>query len=112
MDSVEGLLGIRSPSTVFAGIGGNMAQGLGQGFSKAMDGISANMQAAVPTSFNLSPAVNRIDASNGSAGTSPAGGGFTLHIETFVNNSEKDIQRLAYEFEFYRQQAAAARGNA
>ena len=112
VDSVEGLLGIRSPSTVFAGIGGNMAQGLGQGFSKAMDGISTDMQAAIPTSFNLSSAVNRSGASNGSAGTSPAGGGFTLHIENFVNNTEKDIQRLAYEFEFYRQQAAAARGNA
>lgn len=112
VDSVEGLLGIRSPSTVFAGIGGNMAQGLGQGFSKAMDDISADMQAAIPTSFNLSPAVNTSGASNGSAGNPSAGGGFTLHIETFVNNSEKDIQRLAYEFEFYRQQAAAARGNA
>ena len=112
VDSVEGLLGIRSPSTVFAGIGGNMAQGLGQGFSKAMNDISADMQAAIPTSFNLSPAVNRIDASNGSAGNPSAGGGFTLHIENFVNNTEKDIQRLAYEFEFYRQQAAAARGNA
>ncbi len=112
VDSVEGLLGIRSPSTVFAGIGGNMAQGIGQGFSKAMDGISADMQAAIPTSFNLSPAVNTSGASNGSASNPSAGGGFTLHIENFVNNSEKDIQRLAYEFEFYRQQAAAARGNA
>ena len=89
-----------------------MAQGLGQGFSKAMDDISADMQAAVPTSFNLSPAVNLNGSSNGSSGNSPVGGGFTLHIENFVNNSEKDIQRLAYEFEFYRQQAAAARGNA
>ena len=112
VDSVEGLLGIRSPSTVFAGIGGNMAQGLGQGFSKAMNDISADMQAAIPTSFNLSPAVNLNGSSNGSAGSSPVPGGFTLHIETFVNNSEKDVQRLAYEFEFYRQQAAAARGNA
>nr|DAQ27808.1 MAG TPA: tail tape measure protein [Caudoviricetes sp.] len=111
VDSVKGMLGIYSPSTVFAGIGGYMAQGLGQGFSKAMDDISADMQAAIPTSFNLSPAVNMNTALSGSSSNSPASGGFTLHIENFVNNTEKDIERLAYEFEFYRQQAAAARGN-
>ena len=112
VDNVKGLLGIHSPSTVFAGIGGYMAQGLGQGFSKAMNDVSTDIQNSIPTSFNLNPALN-VDSSvgcfNGTAGTS---GGFTLHIENFVNNTEKDIQRLAYEFEFYRQQAAAARGNA
>ncbi len=112
VDSVKGMLGIYSPSTVFAGIGGYMAQGLGQGFSKAMNDISADMLEAIPTNFNLSPAVNMNGLSNGSVGNFPSGGGFTLHIENFVNNTEKDIQRLAYEFEFYRQQAAAARGNA
>ena len=35
VDSVKGLLGIRSPSRVFAGIGGNMAEGLEQGWSGA-----------------------------------------------------------------------------
>lgn len=111
VDSVKGMLGIYSPSTVFAGIGGYMAQGLGQGFSRAMNNISADMQAAIPTSFNLSPAVNMNASLSGFSSNSSASGGFTLHIENFVNNTEKDVQRLAYEFEFYRQQAAAARGN-
>lgn len=36
VDSVKGLLGIHSPSTVFAGMGENMALGLGQGFAGEM----------------------------------------------------------------------------
>ncbi|MDE6903325.1 MAG: phage tail tape measure protein [Lachnospiraceae bacterium] len=43
VDSVKGLLGIQSPSKVFAGIGGYMAEGLGKGWSdsyrKAEKGI-------------------------------------------------------------------------
>ncbi len=112
VDSVKNMLGIHSPSTVFAGIGGYMAQGIGQGFSKAMNDVSSDMQAAIPMNFGLNPALNVGGSASGYVGTAGTSGGFTLHIENFVNNTEKDIQRLAYGFEFYRQQAAAARGNA
>lgn len=46
---VKDLLGIHSPSTVFAGIGGNMAVGLGNGFDKAMQSVRSRMQSAIPT---------------------------------------------------------------
>ncbi|MCX7904149.1 MAG: phage tail tape measure protein [Caloramator sp.] len=36
--------------------------------------------------------------------------GLTLHIENFYNNSEKDIEQLAYELEFYRQRISLGRG--
>ncbi|SHH59403.1 phage tail tape measure protein [Clostridium grantii] len=36
--------------------------------------------------------------------------GLTLHIENFINNTEKDIEQLAYELEFYRQRVAMAKG--
>jgi gas vesicle protein len=36
--------------------------------------------------------------------------GITLHIENFYNNSDKDIEKLAYELEFYRQRIALGRG--
>lgn len=39
VDSVKGLLGIRSPSKVFAGIGGYMAEGLGEGFSEEISDV-------------------------------------------------------------------------
>lgn len=111
VDSVKGMLGIHSPSTVFAGIGGNMAQGLGLGFGKAMSQVSSDIHAAIPTNFDLNTSVNMGTAGR-SSGSNTQGSGFMLHIENFVNNTEKDIQQLAYEFEFYRQQAAMARGNA
>ena len=47
VDWIKGLLGIASPSTVFAGIGQNMAMGLGSGFSKAFDGIEQRIAGAV-----------------------------------------------------------------
>jgi TP901 family phage tail tape measure protein len=41
-------------------------------------------------------------------GTSSSG--ITLHIENFINNTDKDIEQLAYELEFYRQRIAVGRG--
>lgn len=52
VDGAKNLLGIHSPSTVFAGIGQNMALGLGSGFSQEMDSINTDIQKAIPTSFN------------------------------------------------------------
>lgn len=49
VDGVKGVLGIHSPSRVFAGIGQNMALGLGQGFEKQMQSVTAGIQAAIPT---------------------------------------------------------------
>ena len=37
-------------------------------------------------------------------------GGFTIHIENFINNSDKDIEQLAYELEFYRQRMSMGKG--
>lgn len=36
--------------------------------------------------------------------------GITLQIENFINNTDKDIEQLAYELEFYRQRIAVGRG--
>lgn len=46
---VKNLLGIHSPSRVFAGIGGYMAEGLGLGFEDKMDKVSGQIQKAIPT---------------------------------------------------------------
>ena len=47
--SVTSFLGIHSPSTVFAGIGTNMALGLGKGFTAAMQGVGKTIQASIPS---------------------------------------------------------------
>ena len=53
VDGAKSLLGINSPSTVFAGIGGNMGEGIGVGFMKAMSGAEKNMKKAIPTDFGI-----------------------------------------------------------
>ena len=52
--SVKNVLGIKSPSKVFAGIGDFMAQGLGVGFEKGMDSVAGDIDAAVA---DLSPTI-------------------------------------------------------
>lgn len=49
VSGVKGVLGIHSPSRVFAGIGQNMALGLGQGFERQMQSVTAGIQDAIPT---------------------------------------------------------------
>lgn len=49
VDGVKGVHGIHSPSRVFAGNGQNMALGLGQGFERQMQSVTAGIQDAIPT---------------------------------------------------------------
>ena len=44
VDGVKSFLGISSPSKVFAGIGGYMAEGLGQGFDKEFSSVKRGIQ--------------------------------------------------------------------
>ena len=81
VDSVKGMLGIHSPSRVFAGIGKNMALGLGEGFDKQMQGVSSSIQSAIPTPtvdtvYNAAAGmVNGLAAAN--AGN---GGSYTINL--------------------------------
>lgn len=53
VDGVKGLFGIHSPSTVFADIGENMAEGLGEGFTERMEGVREDILDAMPTVDDL-----------------------------------------------------------
>lgn len=53
VDGVKGVLGIQSPSKVFAGIGEYMAEGLGQGFSAEMHNVARQINNSVPTSIDM-----------------------------------------------------------
>ena len=53
VDGAKSVLGIHSPSTVFAGIGENMGLGLGSGFTDAMAGVEKDITNAIPTNFDL-----------------------------------------------------------
>lgn len=47
VDSVKGMLGIASPSKVFAGIGGNMALGLAEGWDDEYNGIKRKIESGL-----------------------------------------------------------------
>lgn len=57
IDGVKNLLGIHSPSTVFSGIGENMAAGLGKGWDNEIDGIRRDIENSMDFS-GVSPSVN------------------------------------------------------
>lgn len=42
----------------------------------------------------------------------PTAAGLVVKIENFINNTDKDIEQLAYELEFYRQRVSFAKGGA
>ena len=44
------------------------------------------------------------------AGSVTSGGALTVHIDNFINQTEKSIEQLAYELEFYRQRITVGRG--
>ena len=109
VSGVKGLLGIHSPSTVFAGIGSNMGKGIGIGFEDAMNGVKDDMKKAIPTSFSTDVS---LDAKQSSipVHTDTQQNPFVLTITNFYNNRAQDIEQLAYELEFYRQRVASATG--
>lgn len=50
---IKNILGIKSPSRVFAGIGENMALGLGAGFDDEMDSVKRKINSSIPTSIDI-----------------------------------------------------------
>ncbi|EAE5213409.1 phage tail tape measure protein [Listeria monocytogenes] len=107
VSGVKGLLGIKSPSTVFAGIGDDMAQGLGVGFDKAMSQVSEDIQDAVPTDFDIQSNVNV--GANGIA-TSQDGYGSLITIQQMIVRSEDDIRKVSQELYNLIQTGSRAQG--
>ena len=56
VSGIKDFFGIHSPSTVFAEIGTNMADGVGVGFGDSMNGVSADMTAAMGGAGKLTAA--------------------------------------------------------
>lgn len=89
VDGVKGVLGIHSPSRVFAGIGQNMALGLGQGFEKQMQSVTAGIQNAIPT-----PTVDTVYNAaagmvNGLAAQSAGSPGGSYTINLILQNGQR-----------------------
>ena len=68
VDGAKDLLGIKSPSKVFAGIGENMGLGIGEGFTDAMKGVEKDITGSIPTDLDIDADIRRTvrDTSAGS----------------------------------------------
>jgi len=79
VSGIKSFFGISSPSTLFAGIGRNLGEGIGVGFEDVMEQVGRDMQNAIPTDFNLDPRLRGTGGVGGlfdgaySAGATPYG---------------------------------------
>jgi len=85
VDGIKDMLGIHSPSLVFAGIGENMAAGLGVGFEKAFDSVEKQINRRIPTSFDVNS-----NYYGGNSGYAPA---TTQNINVFTTLDGKIIAK-------------------
>jgi len=107
VSGVKGVLGIKSPSTVFAGIGDNMAIGLGEGFDKAMDKVSDDIQGAIPKDFDVDSNVNLHGTGRSAAAF---GSGPLVTVEQMIVRSEEDIRKVSQELYNLMQTGSRAQG--
>ncbi|MGI6737825.1 MAG: phage tail tape measure protein [Christensenellales bacterium] len=107
VSGVKGVLGIKSPSTVFAGIGDNMAIGLGEGFDKAMNKVSDDIEGAIPRDFDVDSNVNV----NGTGGLAPSmNTGPLVTVHQMIVRSEDDIRKVSQELYNLMQTGSRAQG--
>lgn len=88
VSSIKNFFGISSPSSLFAGIGHNMGEGIGVGFEEAMAAVSRDMQNAIPTNFDLN--YRGLSGQGSPAGTSIIQ---NLSVVTPKALSEKELAR-------------------
>ena len=67
VDGVKGILGIHSPSKVFAGIGENMALGLGEGWNGEFDAVKKSVNGDMDFVGSYTPSISTAKASATSA---------------------------------------------
>ena len=93
VSGVKSLLGIHSPSTVFAGIGENMGAGIGVGFVDAMKGVEEDMQKAIPTDFD-------VDASLDGMATAVGGGDRAFNVTIPLTIDGTTLARILAEIQW------------
>ena len=67
VDAVKGILGIKSPSKVFAGIGENMALGLGEGWNGEFDAVKKSVAGDMDFVGNYTPSIATAKANRASS---------------------------------------------
>lgn len=83
VDGVKKTLGIHSPSTVFAGIGENMALGLGEGWAGEIGNVQKRVQSGLDfgaAHVRLQASVERMAAAGSGSGAAPAYGAHNTYV--------------------------------
>ena len=90
---VEKLLQIGSPSKVFKKIGGYTALGFGEGWKDEIGDIKDDMERDLDFDNNITT----VPSSNAQSQSMSKNGAWTvmLNIDTFINNTDSDIETLA-----------------
>lgn len=92
IDSAKKLLGIASPSKVFAEIGGNTAEGMAQGVEGATSNVQGALETMVsPPEVKATPAET---AGSGGSGASLSGVTFNLYGVAGAEDAERRIESL------------------
>ena len=91
VDGVKDVLGIASPSKVFATIGDQMAAGVGVGFDRTMADVERDIQSSIPTSLGLPTAVGGSAAYGGGMAS-----GTVEEITIPVNVGGVELARVLY----------------
>jgi phage-related protein len=96
---VQSMLGIHSPSKVFAEIGGHMAEGMGVGFEKQMSSVKKQIQDSIPTSLDVPESTRAADVVNGivSGLSSAAVGGSSQPIILQVTLDSRVIAQTIFD---------------
>lgn len=98
VDSVKGLLGIHSPSRVFAGIGENMALGLGEGFDDEFSSVRKRIESGLDFS-GKSPGISitaKAYQSGAGAGAALRGVNVTQNIYAQKMTPSQTLQEAIY----------------
>lgn len=95
VDGIKNFFGIHSPSTVFAEIGTNMGEGVGVGFGESMNGVSADMTAAMGGAGQLT-AAEAVHAVNDGiiANIEGLSGAVNAIVERVISGLTAQAQRL------------------
>ena len=95
VDGIKNFFGIHSPSTVFAEIGTNMGEGVGVGFGESMNGVSADMTAAMGGAGQLT-AAEAVRAVNDGiiANIEGLSGAVNAIVERVISGQTAQAQRL------------------
>lgn len=95
VSGIKSFFGIHSPSTVFAEIGTNMGKGVGVGFGESMDGVSADMTAAMGGAGQLT-AAEAVRAVNDGimANIEGLSGAINAIVEKVITGLNAQAQRL------------------